>query len=102
MKEIKNFNKPSFEHLAPDLDHSIIYKRFDYEHKNIQPIWHYHPEIEIVYINEGSGKRQVGSHVSYYNNGDLICIGANLPHCGFTQEFTKKGKRHSYKCYQIT
>lgn len=92
MKEIKNFNKPSFEHLAPDLDHSIIYKRFDYEHKNIQPFWHYHPEIEIVYINEGSGKRQVGSHVSYYKNGDLLCIGSNLPHCGFTDAFSKNRK----------
>jgi hypothetical protein len=27
-----------------------------------------------VYINGGSGKRQVGSHVSYYNDGDLILI----------------------------
>lgn len=92
MKEINSYSKPSFEHLAPDLDHSIIYKRFDYENKNIQPFWHYHPEIEIVYINEGSGKRQVGSHVSYYKNGDLICIGSNLPHSGFTDAFSKTRK----------
>ena len=50
--------------------------------------WHFHPEIELVYINGGSGKRQVGSHVSYYNDGDLILIGSNLPHCGFTNEQT--------------
>lgn len=90
MKENLKNVKPSFEHLAPDMGNSIIYKRFDFEHPNIQPIWHYHPEIEIVYINEGSGKRQVGSHVSYYKGGDLICIGSNLPHCGFTDKFSKK------------
>jgi len=90
MKENLKNTKPSFEHLAPDMGNSIIYKRFDFENQNIQPFWHYHPEIEIVYINEGSGKRQVGSHVSYYQNGDLICIGSNLPHCGFTDTFSKK------------
>jgi len=92
MKETSLFNKPSLEHLAPDMGSSIIYKRFDIHQKNTEPYWHYHPEIEIVYINEGSGKRQVGSHVSYYNDGDLICIGENLPHCGFTQEFSETRK----------
>ncbi|WP_010522244.1 AraC family transcriptional regulator [Aquimarina agarivorans] len=89
MKQQISYNKPSFEHLAPDIGNSLIYKRFNIENKNKQPIWHYHPEIELVYVNEGSGKRQIGSHVSYYQNGDLICIGANLPHCGFTDGFSK-------------
>ena len=34
------------------------------------------------------GKRQIGSHISYYTDGDLILIGSNLPHCGFTDEHT--------------
>src|SRR5690606_34211931 len=49
---------------------------------------HYHPEIEIVFVNGGAGKRQVGSHISYYTNGSLVLIGSNLPHCGFTDEKT--------------
>ena len=89
MKDQLTYTKPSFEHIAPDMGSSLIYRRFNREHKNKQPIWHYHPEIELVYVNEGSGKRQIGSHVSYYKNGDLICIGANLPHCGFTDGFSK-------------
>ncbi|TCN57380.1 hypothetical protein EV142_10436 [Flavobacterium circumlabens] len=51
-------------------------------------MWHYHPEIELVYINGGAGKRQIGSHVSYYTNRSLLLIGSNLPHCGFTNEQT--------------
>ncbi|PTS97858.1 AraC family transcriptional regulator, partial [Pedobacter sp. HMWF019] len=40
--------------------------------------------IELVFVNGGAGKRQIGSHISYYTDGDLILIGSNLPHCGFT------------------
>ncbi len=92
MQESIHYQKPSLESLAHDLDNTLIYKRFDFKNKNHLPVWHYHPEIEIVYVNEGSGKRQIGSHVSYYNDGDLICIGSNLPHCGFTDSFSNKRK----------
>ncbi|WP_281226389.1 AraC family transcriptional regulator [Flavobacterium aquiphilum] len=51
-------------------------------------LWHYHPEMELVFVNGGSGKRQIGSHISYYSDGDLVLIGSNLPHCGFTNEQT--------------
>lgn len=92
MKDSNFYQKPTLEHLASNANQALIYKRFDFKHKNHQPIWHYHPEIEIVFVNEGAGKRQIGSHVSYYNDGDLICIGSNLPHCGFTDSFSNKRK----------
>ena len=80
--------KPTFEVIAPDFGHSFTYQKFDENKVNANTVWHYHPEIELVYINGGSGKRQIGSHVSYYSDGDLILIGSNLPHCGFTDSFT--------------
>jgi AraC-like DNA-binding protein len=43
-------------------------------------------------VNGGSGKRQIGSHISYYQHGDLILIGSNLPHCGFTDSLTDNDK----------
>lgn len=80
--------KPAFEAIEPDFGHSFTYQKFD-EHKlNRNNLWHYHPELELVYVNGGSGKRQIGSHVSYYTNGDLILIGSNLPHCGLTDALT--------------
>ncbi|MEM8908815.1 MAG: AraC family transcriptional regulator, partial [Bacteroidota bacterium] len=46
-----------------------------------------HPEYEIVYISKGSrGRRHIGDHVSYYNDGDLIFLGPNLPHYGFSEQ----------------
>lgn len=80
--------KPALEVIEPSFGSSFYYSRFD-EKANVKShVWHYHPEIELVYVNGGSGKRQIGSHVSYYNDGDLILIGSNLPHCGFTDDQT--------------
>ena len=80
--------KPAFESIEPNFGHSYTYQKFDASKKNNDNIWHYHPEIELVYINGGAGKRRIGSHISYYTEGDLILIGSNLPHCGFTDKFT--------------
>lgn len=80
--------KPAFESIEPNFGHSYTYQKFDASRKNNDNIWHYHPEIELVYINGGAGKRRIGSHISYYTKGDLILIGSNLPHCGFTDKFT--------------
>lgn len=53
--------------------------------------WHFHPEIELVYVNKGQGKRHIGNHLSYFNNSQLILLGSNLPHYGFTDRFTTNG-----------
>lgn len=80
--------KPTFEAIEPDFGRSFTYQKFDENRINRNNVWHYHPELELVYVNGGSGKRQIGSHVSYYTDGDLILIGSNLPHCGFTDALT--------------
>ncbi|RNL54208.1 AraC family transcriptional regulator [Pedobacter jejuensis] len=84
MKKIK----PSFEIVEPSFGSSFYYSKYDENANNKAHLWHYHPEIEMVFVNGGSGKRQIGSHVSYYTEGDLILIGSNLPHCGFTDTHT--------------
>ncbi|WP_112378875.1 AraC family transcriptional regulator [Flagellimonas maritima] len=80
--------KPAFEAIEPSFGHSFTYQKFNHNKENKNNGWHYHPELELVYVNGGSGKRQIGSHVSYFRNGDLILIGSNLPHCGFTDKLT--------------
>ncbi|MFS4494080.1 AraC family transcriptional regulator [Maribacter sp. 2308TA10-17] len=81
-------NKPTFESIEPSFGNSFAYQKFDKNQRNQSNVWHYHPEIELVFVNGGSGKRQIGSNLSYYTNGTLILIGSNLPHCGFTDELT--------------
>ena len=45
--------------------------------------WHYHPEIELVYVEASNGIRHVGKHISDFTNSELILIGSNVPHLNF-------------------
>jgi len=80
--------KPTYEVIEPSFGNSFTYQRFDKNKLNQNNVWHYHPEMELVYVNGGSGKRQIGSNLSYYTDGTLILVGSNLPHCGFTDNLT--------------
>lgn len=42
--------------------------------------WHYHPEIELIYFKEGRGTQFIGDSISLFNSGDVMLVGANLPH----------------------
>ncbi|MNQ19686.1 HTH-type transcriptional activator Btr [compost metagenome] len=79
---------PTLEVITTSYGSSFSFSKYVENANSKSHLWHYHPEIELVYINGGSGKRQIGSHISYYTDGDLILIGSNLPHCGFTNEQT--------------
>ncbi|RYU92113.1 AraC family transcriptional regulator [Mucilaginibacter terrigena] len=46
-------------------------------------LWHYHPEIELVYVEADAGIRHVGTHISTYTQSDLVFIGGNIPHLNF-------------------
>lgn len=42
--------------------------------------WHYHPELELIHIEQGSGTQFVGDNIRSFQSGDLLLIGPNLPH----------------------
>jgi AraC-like DNA-binding protein len=42
--------------------------------------WHFHSELELVYIIKGSGTRFIGDDISGFSSGDLVLLGAHLPH----------------------
>jgi AraC-like DNA-binding protein/quercetin dioxygenase-like cupin family protein len=82
--------KPSFERIEPNFGSSFSIRKISQESQAQGREWHFHPEYEIVYLSNGSGKRHIGTHISYFQRGDLIFIGPDLPHFGFTKE-RKKG-----------
>jgi len=84
--------KPTFKKITPDFGSSITAIQKTKKRKRSEAFWHFHPELELVYVNKGKGRRHIGNHLSYFNNSQLILIGSNLPHNGFTDRLTSKGK----------
>lgn len=50
--------------------------------------WHFHPELELVYIEGADAKRHVGDHISNFTGSDLVLIGSNIPHLNFDHGVT--------------
>lgn len=83
--------KPTLEKLSPSFGSSILVKQHMVKADKYNAFWHFHPELELVYVNKGQGKTHIGNHLSYFNNSQLILIGSNLPHNGFTDRLTTNG-----------
>jgi len=87
--------KPTLEKISPEFGSSIFVRKhenFSFQGET-KPFWHFHPEIELIYVNKGKGKRHIGNHLSYFNNSQLLLIGSNLPHNGFTDRLTINGSQ---------
>ncbi|MCG8475350.1 MAG: AraC family transcriptional regulator [Cytophagales bacterium] len=41
---------------------------------------HFHPELQLTYIVEGTGTFFIGDHIQNFKAGDVILIGSNLTH----------------------
>jgi AraC-type DNA-binding domain-containing proteins len=64
--------------LPQEIDKSfIVYKEIG---KYFPYPWHYHPEYELVSITKSTGRRMVGDHIGYFEEGDLVFMGPVLPH----------------------
>ena len=86
-----NLKKPTLEKINPQFGSSIFVRRNKAYPGSVRPFWHFHPEIELVYVDKGQGKRHIGNHLSYFNNSQLLLLGSNLPHNGFTDRLTVNG-----------
>jgi AraC-like DNA-binding protein len=73
--------KLNLEQILPDSDSSF---RFLLTPKlNEVFYWHFHPEIELVYVEADKGIRHIGEHISTYEGCDLALIGSYIPHLNF-------------------
>ena len=44
------------------------------------PLWHYHPQYEIILIKEGIGNCYVGDNISPFSEEEIFLLGPNIPH----------------------
>ncbi|WP_316789512.1 AraC family transcriptional regulator [Pedobacter frigoris] len=42
--------------------------------------WHYHPEVELIYFKKGNGTQFIGDSIKRFRSGDVVLVGAHLPH----------------------
>jgi len=56
--------------------------------------FHFHDEFEILYNIENSGTRFVGDSIRHFNNGDIVLVGSNVPHCWFSEDRFYKGNQN--------
>jgi AraC-like DNA-binding protein len=42
--------------------------------------WHYHPEVELIHFEKGSGTQFIGDSIRRFNTGDIVMVGSYLPH----------------------
>ncbi|MEO9005224.1 MAG: AraC family transcriptional regulator [Ginsengibacter sp.] len=60
--------------------------------------FHFHPELELVFIADGFGKRIIGDRTGFFHSGDIVVIGSNLPHAWISDdEFNAKTSAHQLK-----
>jgi len=82
--------KAALEKIEPGFGSSFLVRKWNGHAATSKPKWHFHPEYEIVFVSNGSGKRHIGNHISYYKGGDLILLGPNLPHFGFVDHIKEE------------
>jgi len=59
--------------------------------------FHFHEECQLVHIVKSSGKRIIGDLVDYFESGELIFLGSNIPHVWHnTQEQTNGDEPEPY------
>jgi len=83
--------KPALEKLTPSFGSSILVKQHQEKADRLNAFWHFHPELELIFVHKGQGRTHIGNHLSYFNNSQLILIGSNLPHNGFADRLTANG-----------
>jgi AraC-like DNA-binding protein len=76
-------SKPEHQALIYQEDYGLVF--YDKLHQ--------HEEIQISFIKEGDGTLIVGDTINYYQKGDVLIIGSNLPHV-FKSDTINKTKSH--------
>lgn len=69
----------STEHITSRLNTSFSFERTSLSYFDAP--YHAHSEYELTLILKSEGKRFVGNHIANFNEGDLVLVGPNVPHC---------------------
>ena len=74
--------KPLFTQIGKTPRESLIVVRRDVPYFDTP--FHFHPECELVYVINGTGKRIIGDKIEVFGPGDMIFLGPNIPHVWYS------------------
>lgn len=74
---------PIYENINVAINTSFKVATYSHSNKCATTNWHIHPEYELVYVKNGSGKLRIDSRTMPYTNGVLLFLGPNIPHVDF-------------------
>ena len=85
-----------FEKIPVPNKHSFIARKLELgEHTSKI---HSHKNFELNFVLSGAGRRIVGNHITSFEDGDLVLLGPDLPHCW---EILKPKKHTTPACIVI-
>ncbi len=70
--------KAQLINISLESKRTIQIKKVDQFH--LDSPYHFHQLCELVWIEEGTGKRIIGDRIENYSAGDLVLMSPNLPH----------------------
>jgi len=70
--------KPFYQKLVTLPTQSVIFYNEEKPHFTVP--WHFHPEIEILFVVKSSGICYIGDGIHRFTEGEISIIGENVPH----------------------
>lgn len=70
--------KPLYQKLTPEAEGGFVFKAI--RAPSFDCPWHAHPEHELILVLKSNGYRIVGDCMRPLRPGDLVLVGAHLPH----------------------
>ncbi len=81
--------KAELEKVAPGINKPVLVA-YHMSLPFLEFYWHHHPEFELTYKINVSGKRIIGDSYKEFYPGDLVLIGSDLPHTWVSDKKAKK------------
>ncbi len=81
--------KATYEQISENIESSFLYRRFNLP--QFDAPYHFHPELELTFIESSKGKRFVGRQVNDFAAGDLVLLGENVPHSWLNNSSNTEG-----------
>ena len=80
-----------FEKLTQSPEEGFVFKSL--RGKDCDCPWHFHTEHELILVLDGVGYRIIGDNIATLAPGDVVLMGANLPHVYKYDDYSRKSKR---------